>query len=227
MAGGQIPNRRRELRLWREGASVVAGADEVGRGPLAGPLAVGAVVLPRERPAWLSDLRDSKALPRAERARLAELIRRDAEAWALGWVSAGRLDRIGLAEALRLAYRRALEGLPEAPCAVLADGRDRLELPWPTEMIVRGDASVASIAAASVLAKEARDAHMAALDQRHPGYGFARHKGYGTARHLEALGRLGPCIEHRRSFAPVAALRGGAPRQPRLRPAGAQNGARA
>lgn len=227
MAGGQIPNRRRELRLWRDGASVVAGADEVGRGPLAGPLAVGAVVLPRERPAWLSDLRDSKALPRAERARLAELIRRDADAWALGWVSAGRLDRIGLAEALRLAYRRAIEGLPEAPCAVLADGRDRLELPWPTEMIVRGDASVASIAAAAVLAKEARDAHMAALDQRHPGYGFARHKGYGTARHLEALGRLGPCIEHRRSFAPVAALGGGAPRQPRLRPAGAQDGARA
>ena len=226
MAGGQVPNRRRELRLWREGALVVAGADEAGRGPLAGPLTVGAVVLPRERPAWLSDLRDSKALPRAERARLAELIRRDAEAWALGWVPAGRLDRLGLAPARRLGYRRALEGLPEAPCAVLADGRDRLELPWPTEMVVRGDASVASIAAASVLAKEARDAHMAALDQRHPGYGFARHKGYGTARHLEALRRLGPCIEHRRSFAPVAALRDGGPRQPRLRPAGAQDGAR-
>lgn len=225
MAGGQVPNRRRELRLLREGAEAVAGADEAGRGPLAGPLVVGAVVLPRERTDWLSELRDSKVLRPAARARLAALIRRDAAGWSLGWVSAGRLDRAGLAAALRLAYRRAIEGLPQAPCAVLADGSDRLDLPWPTEMIVRGDASVASIAAASILAKEARDARMAELDQRHPGYGFARHKGYGTARHLEALRRLGPCAEHRRSFAPVAALGGGAARQLRLGPAGAQGGA--
>lgn len=204
------PTRRRELALWRAGAAVVAGADEVGRGPLAGPLVVGAVVLPRDRrPAWLPEVRDSKQLAPPQRARLAPLIRAEAAGWGIGEVPAAELDRIGLAAALRLAYRRALEALPQAPDAVLADGRDRLELPWPTEMIVRGDASVASIAAASIVAKEWRDGQMAELDARHPQYGFARHKGYGTPRHLAALRSHGPCPEHRRSFAPVRAAAAG------------------
>lgn len=208
MANGTArrPTRRRELALWRAGAAVVAGADEVGRGPLAGPLVVGAVVLPRDwRPDWLSEVRDSKQLSPPQRARLAPLIHAEAAACGIGEVTAAELDRIGLAAALRLAYRRALEVLPVTPDAVLADGNDRLDLPWPTEMIVRGDALVASIAAASIVAKEWRDEQMAELDQRHPQYGFARHKGYGTPQHLAALRSHGPCPEHRRSFAPVRA----------------------
>ena len=201
---GQRPTRRRELALWRAGGAVVAGADEVGRGPLAGPLVVAAVVLPRDhRPAWLSEVRDSKQLTPAQRSRLAPLIRAESEAWAIGRTPAAEIDEIGLARALRLAYRRALEELREPPDIVLADGNDRLDLPWPTEMIVRGDASVASIAAASIVAKEWRDEQMARLDARHPQYGFARHKGYGTPEHLAALRRHGPCAEHRRCFAPV------------------------
>ena len=198
------PTRRRELALWRAGAAVVAGADEVGRGPLAGPLVVAAVVLPRDyRPPWLSEVRDSKQLAPAQRARLAPLIRAEAAAWAVGGVPAEEIDAIGLTRALRLAYRRALDGLREPPDIVLADGNDRLDLPWPTEMIVRGDASVASIAAASIVAKEWRDEQMADLDALHPQYGFARHKGYGTPEHLAALHEHGPCTEHRRCFAPV------------------------
>ena len=125
---------------------------------------------------------------------------------------ARELDDIGLSAALRLAYRRTLDQLSEPPDVVLADGRDDLRLPYPTEMIVKGDATVASIAAASIIAKTARDAWMIELDDRCPGYGFARHKGYGSPEHLRALPELGPCPEHRRSFAPVAALF-----QPRLR----------
>ena len=113
---------------------------------------------------------------------------------------------MGLAAALRLAYRRTLDQLAEPPDVVLADGRDDLRLPWTTEMIVKGDATVASIAAASIIAKTARDAWMIELDARYPGYGFAQHKGYGSPQHLAALQTLGPCPEHRRSFAPVAAL---------------------
>ncbi len=182
------------------------GVDEVGRGPLAGPLLIAAVVLPSDhRPAWLSDVRDSKQLPPSERERLAPLIRADAQATAIGWVQPRELDQVGLSAALRLAARRALALLPRAPDLVLADGRDDLQLPYPTEMVVKGDATVASIAAASILAKAARDAWMRQLDVRYPHYGFARHKGYPAPKHLEALRRFGPCPEHRRSFAPVAA----------------------
>lgn len=197
--------RLRELRHWRSGAVVVAGADEVGRGPWAGPLVVGAVVLsPDRRPAWLGRLRDSKALSPSARAELAPLIRAEAESVALGWTAARELDEIGLAPALRLAYQRALEGLDREPDIVLADGSDRLCLPWPTEMVVRGDGRVASIAAASIIAKVARDEYMAALETSFPQFGFARHKGYGTPQHRFALEAHGPCLEHRRCFAPVA-----------------------
>ncbi len=199
------PTRRHELRHWRAGATIVAGADEVGRGPWAGPLVVGAVVLaPRSRPRWLSRVRDSKALSAAAREALAPLIHAEAAATALGWAPAAELDALGLAAALRLAYRRALSGLGADPDIVLADGSDRLRLPWPTEMVVRGDARVASIAAASIIAKVARDAYMVELDAQFPEFGFARHKGYGTAQHRAALEAHGPCPEHRRCFRPVA-----------------------
>ena len=198
------PTRRLELRHWRAGASVVAGADEVGRGPWAGPLVVGAVVLPRERREWLPLLRDSKALTDEARRALAPRIRDEAEDAALGWVSSAEIDELGLAAALRLGYRRAILGLSRAPDIVLADGSDRLRLPWPTEMVVRGDARVASIAAASIIAKVARDDYMVALDAQFPEFGFARHKGYGAPEHRAALARCAPCPEHRRSFRPVA-----------------------
>ena len=199
------PTRRRELRHWREGAAVVAGADEVGRGPWAGPLVVGAVVLPPDaRPPWLSHVRDSKALSARTRRELAPQITEGALDSALGWVAAAEIDQLGLAAALRLGYRRALANLARPPDIVLADGSDRLNLPWPTEMVVRGDARVASIAAASIIAKVARDDYMVALDAQFPQFGFARHKGYGAPEHRVALEIHPPCPEHRRSFRPVA-----------------------
>ena len=200
----QRPTRRRELRLRREGAAVIAGLDEVGRGPLAGPLVSAAVVLPvHRRPSWLSELRDSKQLSAPQRERLAPLIQDESHGWSLGWVHANELDAVGMTPALRLAAVRAVGGLPNPPDVVLADGRDDLRLEQRTDMIIKGDASVASIAAASIIAKVARDRWMTELDIQCPGYGFARHKGYAAPEHLLALRTLGPCPEHRRSFAPV------------------------
>ncbi len=198
------PHRRRELQLWRAGVRVVAGVDEVGRGALAGPLVVGAVVLPSDRrPDWLSQLRDSKQLSPRQREQLAPRIKSEALDWAVGWVHAAICDEIGLSAALRLANRRALDQLSLTPEVVLADGRDDLRLPIRTQMFVKGDTRIASIAAASIVAKTIRDAWMQALDHRLPGYEFARHKGYGTRRHLRALQELGVSSEHRRTFAPV------------------------
>ncbi len=203
----QRPTRRRELQHRRDGARSIVGLDEVGRGPLAGPIVTAAVSLPLDRrPGWLSDLRDSKQLSPKQRDRLAPQIRDGAIQWATGWVHASELDDLGMSAGLRLACRRAIEQLPNPPDVVLADGRDNLRLPVRTEMIIKGDASVASIAAASIIAKTARDDWMIELEAKYPGYGFAGHKGYGTAEHLRALSELGPCTEHRRSFAPVAAL---------------------
>ncbi len=185
----------------------MVGVDEVGRGPLAGPLVTAAVSLSLDRrPSWLSKLRDSKQLSARQRERLAPLIYEGSLQCSLGWVHAAELDDLGMTNALRLACRRAIDGLAQPPDVVLADGRDDLRLSCLTEMIVKGDATVASIAAASIIAKVARDRWMVELDERFPGYGFARHKGYGSVRHLAALQSLGPCPEHRRSFGPVADL---------------------
>jgi ribonuclease HII len=183
-----------------------AGVDEAGRGPLAGPVVAAAVILDPGRP--IDGLADSKALCESRRNELAEEIRRTALAWSLGAAEAAEIDAINILEATMLAMRRAVLGLAVSPAFLKVDG-NRMPLvtiggePVAGEAIVRGDATVPAISAASILAKTARDRIMVELDERFPEYGFARHKGYGTAAHLEALRRHGACEQHRRSFAPV------------------------
>ena len=185
---------------------LVAGVDEAGRGPLAGPVYVAAVILDRGRRA-IAGLDDSKQLTHARREELDAKIRERALAYSVIAIDVGEIDRINIFQATMLGMRRALDALALAPALALIDGnRVPPSLRCDARAIVDGDAREASIGAASILAKVARDRHMAELDARHPGYGFAQHKGYGTPEHLEALRRLGPCVEHRRSFAPVRAL---------------------
>ena len=190
---------------WRA-PGLTAGVDEAGRGPLAGPVVAAAVVLDPARP--VAGLADSKVLPPRRRAALAVEIRDRALAWGLGWADAAEVDEFNVLQATFLAMRRALLELETAPAHVVFDGNrcpDLGGLPFrcTVEAVVRGDASVPGVSAASILAKCARDEHMCLLDARYPGYGFARHKGYPTADHVEALRRLGPSPVHRRSFAPV------------------------
>lgn len=188
----------RERACWARGL-LVAGVDEAGRGPLAGPVVAAAVVLDPARP--VPGLRDSKRCPPRERRRLARLIRASALGWGLGAVSARRIDFVNILEATWEAMRAALGRLPVAPDLVLVDGKLPVPgLPWPQRALVGGDGCSASVAAASLLAKVARDAAMARADRRYPDYGFGRHKGYPTPAHREALARLGPCPLHRRTF---------------------------
>ncbi|MCS4505648.1 Ribonuclease HII [wastewater metagenome] len=177
-----------------------AGVDEVGRGPLAGPVVAAAVILP---PAGIDGVADSKTLSARRREVLAERIRGEALAWGLGRAEVGEIDTLNIREATFLAMRRALAALSPPADFALVDGRECPPLDCPAEPVVGGDAGVPAIAAASILAKQARDAEMVALEEAHPGYGFARHKGYGTREHLAALARLGPCPLHRHSFRPV------------------------
>lgn len=179
----------------------VAGVDEAGRGPLAGPVVAAAVILDPGRP--IDGLADSKVLSESRREALAELIETRALAWAVASCTPLEIDRINILQATMLAMRRAVAGLSVMPAHVLVDGNRCPELPCSVEAIVKGDATVPAISAASILAKVHRDREMRALDLRFPGYGFASHKGYSTAVHLEALQRLGPTECHRRSFAPV------------------------
>jgi ribonuclease HII len=190
-----------EESAWARGLRV-AGVDEVGRGPLAGPV-VAAVILDPAAP--IDGLRDSKLLTPRQRERLALLIRRQALAWGIGRTGPGLIDAEDILRATWRAMRLALDRLPVPPGLVLVDGHLRVPgIAWPQRAIVKGDRRSASIAAASILAKVARDALMVRADRRYPGYGFRRHKGYATATHLEALARLGPCPLHRRSFRGVA-----------------------
>ena len=197
--------RRATLRP-RLAGGLTAGVDEAGRGPLAGPVVAAAVILDPRRP--IPGLRDSKLLEPAERERLAILIRARALAWAVGWVDAGEIDVLNILEASLLSMRRALLGLAIAPRRVCVDG-DRcpdgtmLGLSCGIEALVRGDARVREIGAASILAKTSRDAWMTRVAGVFPGYGFERHKGYATEDHLACLARIGPCRLHRQSFAPV------------------------
>lgn len=182
---------------------LIAGVDEVGRGPLAGPVIAAAVILDPARP--IAGLADSKKLSPARRERLALSIRANALAWALGRAEVAEIDRLNIFQASLLAMRRAVEALPMTPDRVLVDGKHCPPLACPCTAIVKGDATVPAISAASILAKVTRDAELRELHDRYPRYDFARHKGYPTVVHREALRRFGPCPEHRRSFAPVAA----------------------
>ena len=184
-------------------STLTCGVDEAGRGPLAGPVVAAAVILPPNTP--LSGLNDSKKLSPSRRERLATEIRATALAWAVAEASASEIDEWNILRATLRAMARAVAALPVMPDEVLVDGNQAPALEVPVRTIIGGDALEPAIMAASILAKTHRDARLVALEARHPGYGFARHKGYGTAAHLAALARLGPCPEHRRSFAPVRA----------------------
>lgn len=185
-------------------AKIVAGVDEAGRGPLAGPVMAAAVVLDPRRP--IEGLADSKRLSPDRREALARAIRAQALAWAVACAEVEEIDSINILSASLLAMQRAVAGLALEPSLVLVDGNRAPDLPCQVRAIVKGDASVPAISAASILAKVARDKLMGEMDRRYPGYGFARHKGYPTPAHLEALKRLGPSPIHRRSFAPVKAV---------------------
>ena len=184
----------------------VAGVDEVGRGPLAGPVVAAAVILaPRPLPRGLTD---SKALAAADRDRLDLTIRRRALAWSIAEADVGEIDSLNILQATLLAMRRAVAGLALRPTAVWVDGNRSPGITGPLRCVVGGDGQVPAISAASVIAKVARDRQMADLDAQFPGYGLAAHKGYGTPFHREALQRLGPTPIHRTSFAPVARAAG-------------------
>jgi ribonuclease HII len=199
-----------ERLLWRVGIRHVAGVDEVGMGPLAGPVVAAAVVLPVET--HIDGVADSKVLPAVIRERLANEICRRALAVGVAVVPPAEIDRINIYQAGLCALRRAVEGLlPLVPGFVLVDGREIPDLGIPQSAYPKGDVFVASIAAASIVAKCHRDALMRDLDAQYPVYGFGNHMGYATRSHLAALRTHGPSPAHRRSFAPVVAAMGGVP----------------
>ncbi len=183
---------------------LVAGVDEVGRGPLCGPVVTAAVILDPLRP--IQGLNDSKKLSEARREVLFDEIQEKALAWCIARAEVEEIDRLNILHATMLAMQRAVEGLSVLPRLALIDGNRCPVLSVPSAAVVQGDASVPAIAAASILAKVSRDREMQALDLVYPGYGLAGHKGYPTPVHLQALESLGPTPIHRRSFAPVRVL---------------------
>ena len=191
-------------------AGPVAGVDEAGRGPLAGPVVAAAVILDPDRP--IDGLDDSKKLSPVRRRNVAALIRRRALSWSVAWADAAEIDALNILGATMLAMRRAVFGLPIRPRGIQVDGNRLPSLTFGTEQIageaiVRGDGKVPSISAASILAKTARDRIMEDFDRVYPGYEFGRHKGYGTLAHRDRLQQFGPCEQHRQSFAPVRQAR--------------------
>ena len=193
--------------LFQAADTLIAGVDEAGRGPLAGPVVAGAVILDRNRP--IDGLMDSKVLSEARRETLAVLIAERALAWSVGWSDAAEIDRLNILQATFLAMRRALLGLRLSPGLVEVDGNRLPDLmingrQLDGKAIVGGDAKIPAISAASIIAKVHRDQMMRSFDQIYPAYGFGQHKGYGTAAHRDCLSRLGPCPQHRRSFRPVS-----------------------
>jgi ribonuclease HII len=200
-----------ECELWQKGFKLIAGVDEAGRGPLAGPVVAAAVVLPC---GWsetgldsrLRGLNDSKQLTEAQREEYYAILTSHPEIrYAIASADAEVIDRINILQATHRAMNQALAQLQPPPEHVLVDGRPVKSMPFPHTALVKGDACSYSIAGASVLAKVTRDRLMREMDQRYPGYGFAVHKGYGTPQHLAAIQALGPCPIHRRSFAPLRA----------------------
>jgi ribonuclease HII len=201
-----------ERELWQKGLTLVAGVDEVGRGPLAGPVVAAAVVLPC---GWsetgidsrLRGLNDSKQLTEAQREEYYAILTSHPEIrYAIASAEAELIDRINILQATHRAMNQALAQLQPPPEHVLVDGRPVKSMPFPHTALVKGDARSYSIAGASVLAKVTRDRLMREMDRLYPGYGFAEHKGYGTPQHLAAIQSLGPCPIHRRSFAPCRAV---------------------
>jgi ribonuclease HII len=192
-----------QLGLAWASRGLIAGVDEAGRGPLAGPVVAAAVILDDLQP--IKGLRDSKTLGPATRERLALEVRAKALCCSVGLASVEEIDHLNILQATLLAMRRAVEGLRLLPALVLVDGNRLPPLTMPAEAVVKGDTKVAAISAASIVAKVHRDGLLAALHELHPAYGFAAHKGYPTAEHLAALRLHGACSAHRRSFAPVRA----------------------
>ncbi|POY46952.1 ribonuclease HII [Avibacterium paragallinarum] len=183
---------------------LIAGVDEVGRGPLVGAVVTAAVILDPNNP--IEGLTDSKKLSHKKRLALAEEIKQKAKAWALGRAEREEIDELNILHATMLAMQRAVNQLNITPHFVLVDGNRIPPLPMPAQAVVKGDSLVAEISAASILAKVARDLEMEELDKRYPQYAFAQHKGYPTKLHLEKLAEHGPLPQHRRSFAPVRKL---------------------
>lgn len=197
-----LPQLTIEQELWRQGLSTVAGVDEVGMGPLAGPVVAAAVVFPAHAPceSLPQGVRDSKTLTAKARERLELEIRQAASGVGIGLVDVEEIDRIKIYQAGLKAMRLALSQLPTSPDHILIDGRALPALGPPQTTLIKGDRDVYSIAAASIVAKVYRDRLMTALHERYPQYGFARHMGYGTVAHREAIRQFGPCPAHRRSF---------------------------
>ena len=194
----------RESDIFHDTSShIIAGVDEVGRGPLAGDVVAAAVILSDPAPAGVTD---SKALTAKRRECMADVIRKEAISWALGRASVAEIDELNILEASLLAMRRAVEGLSVTPTLVLVDGNRLPRWSFESRAIVKGDLREPAIGAASILAKVQRDGEMQALHDQYPGYGFDQHKGYPTKAHLAALERLGVTPIHRRSFAPVKLL---------------------
>lgn len=194
------------------GHRFLAGVDEVGRGPLAGPVMAGAVILPIGLNAqWVAEVNDSKLLSPRVRHALSDRIWEEALAVGIGSASTDEIDQVGIVPATRLAMSRAIRRLKISPDCLLIDALRLPQIDLPQESIIRGDSISISIAAASIVAKVARDRLMVQMDSHYPGFGFRRNKGYGTPEHLKALGLLGPCLIHRMTFAPVSASRAGLP----------------
>ena len=190
----------------------LAGVDEAGRGPLAGPVVAGAVILNPDDP--IAGLADSKILSASRRSELADEILRRSLAWSVAWADPAEIDRLNILQATLLAMRRAILGLRILPGYVAVDGNRLPDLRFHERQIdgvavVGGDARIPAISAASIIAKVRRDEIMRDMDALYPEYGFRRHKGYATADHRDRLGTFGPCREHRRSFSPISALKGG------------------
>src|SRR6266496_728793 len=205
---------RYESALWEKNVTLIAGVDEAGMAPLAGPVVAAAVILPRDfRPRGIDD---SKQVDAAERERLAVEIKGSALCFAVGVTTVEEIDAINIYRAGLLAMRRAVEGLSTCPEHLLIDARRLPEVKIAQQGIIHGDALSLTIAAASIIAKTARDAMMTDLDRQYPEYGFVRHKGYPTAEHFAAIERCGPCVLHRRSFAPIREALGLEPVQQEL-----------
>lgn len=191
-----------EREAFAQGHSSIAGVDEAGRGPLAGPVVAAAAIIPEGL--YIPYVNDSKKLPSSKRKELFDAIQSDPSIiTAVGIVSSEEIDRINIYQAAMLAMKIAVEGLAKKPDFLLVDGMQIKGLPYPQLKIIKGDSLSQSIAAASIVAKETRDALMMEYERLYPGYGFAKHKGYGTEQHLKAIEKLGPCAIHRRTFAPI------------------------